>query len=190
MSEKLHGAHESLPENVEASAESKENLERLKAAAEQAEHEHSKVEVESLSQSAETQAVSGKEFNIGDKVKENPKHPYGIDKSMKADAYTRSLRKIRSNLNAPERTFSKVVHAKPVEAVSNVTAKTVARPSSFLGGAVGALLGSSFLLYMSRQYGFTYNYTVFFVLFAGGFAVGLVLELLLRLVFRRRHSRS
>lgn len=188
MSEKLSKGAESLSENIDTSSESERNLNRLREAAKQAEKDPLQAHVESLQQSAEQQAISGKELNVGDTTGESSGQTFGIDKALKADSYKRSLRKIRTSLNTPERAFSRVVHNPVVESVSNTTAKTVARPSAFLGGSMGALIGSATLLFMAKRYGFTYNYTVFLVLFAGGFIVGLLIELLLRVVLRRRSS--
>lgn len=188
MSEKLSKGAESLSEKIDTSAESEKNLERLRDAAKQAEKDPLQAHVESLQQSAEQQAVSGKELNVGDTTGESSGQTFGIDKALKADGYKRSLRKIRSSLTTPERAFSRVIHNPVVESVSNTTAKTVARPSAFLGGSMGALIGSTTLLFMAKRYGFTYNYSVFLILFVGGFAAGLLIELLLRVVFKRKSS--
>ncbi len=174
---------------VEASVESKQNLERLQKAAESAaETDNLHSQIESLQSTAENQAISGEDVSIAETTGESGTTSFGIDASLKANAYNRTLRKVRTNLKAPDRIFSYVVHNRVIESVSNVGAKTIARPSAFLGGSFAALLGSAILLYMSRQYGFTYNYTVFIVLFTGGFFLGLILELLLKLVSRNKHS--
>lgn len=186
MSEKLQSGGERLP-SVEAGVESEKNLERLREAAKSAEHEP-KNNIEAIQKSIENQAISGKEHNVGDHAGEQAKQTFGIDKRAKTDAYKKSIRKIRGRLNAPERALSKVVHQPAIEATSNALAKTVARPSAFLGGSFGALVGSAVLLYVSKHYGFTYNYAVIFVLFAGGFVVGMILEVLFKLVFRRRRT--
>jgi acetyl-CoA carboxylase beta subunit len=185
MSEKLHYSSESLPTSVEASAETERNLERLREAAKQAEKDPLSTQIESLQQTAETKAISGKEINVADASKENTNQSFGISKDLKADAYKKSLRHIRTSLRRPERAFSRIVHNQTIETISSGAAKTVARPSAFLGGSMGALVGSATLLYMSKQYGFTYNYTVLLVLFTGGFIVGLIVELLVRLLFKR-----
>ena len=186
MSEQLRSHGEQLTENIDASVESQKNLERLNEAAEQAEKDPLQKHVESLAKAAEQQAISGKEVNIGDKQGESSAQTFGVHKQLKTDAYKRSLKKIQSHLHAPERIASRIIHQPAVEAVSNVTAKTAARPSGFLTGSFVALLGSALFLYMARHYGYTYNYAVIFILFLGGFLVGLIIELLFKLVFRRQ----
>lgn len=185
MSE-LYKGHENVPDNIDTSVEVQKNLERLSEKAEQAENDPIQNHIESLAKRAELQAVSGKEANVGDTHKEDRQPDFSSAKHLKADAYKRSLKKVRNNLNLPERTFSRIVHQRTVESVSNAASKTVARPSAFLGGSLGALLGSAALLYISRQNGFTYNYAIFLFLFVGGFIAGAAVELLLKLLLRHK----
>lgn len=188
MSEKLSGSGEKFIESIDTSAESQKHLERLQERAEQAEKDPIQKHIESLSRSVEQQAVSGKELNVGDKTTESSAQAFGATKHLKADAYKKTLKNIRSNLSAPQRAFSKVIHQPVIDSISNAAGKTVARPSSLLGAGFGALLGSAVLLYVSKHNGFTYNYAVIFFLFIGGFFVGALVELLVKILFRRRSS--
>ena len=187
MSEKLSHSSEQL-QSIDVSAEQQKHLEKLQEKAERAEKDSIQQHIESLNKAAEQQAISGKELNIGDKTTESSGQTFGTSKELKSDAYKHTLQKVRKQLSVPDRAFSKVVHNKTIDSVSSAAAKTVARPSAFLGGSIGALVGSATLLYITRQNGFTYNYTVFFVLFIGGFFIGAVIELLVRLLFRKRTS--
>lgn len=164
MSEKLHSKGEQLP-SLEVNTEAEKNLERLREAARNAEHEPQK-NIEAIQKSIEAQAVSGKEINIGDKTGEQSNQSFGVTKHLKADAYRKTLRSIRNQLSAPDRALSRVIHQPTIETASNALSSTVARPSGFLGGSLFALVGSAGLLWASRHYGFTYNYTALFVLFA------------------------
>lgn len=188
MSERLHHGPENSAESIDTSVEAQKLQEKLQEKAESAEKDSIQQHIESLSKSVEQQAISGKELNIGDKNTESSQQTFGTSKQLKADAYKRALKRIRTGLNVPERTLSRVVHQKAVESASNAAAKTVARPSALLGGGIGAFVGSAVLLYFSRQNGFTYNYTVIFVLFVGGFFAGALVELVVRLLFRKRSS--
>ena len=188
MSERLHHSPEHSVENIDTSVESQKHLEKLQERAELAEKDSIQQHIESLNKSAEQQAVSGKEFNIGDKNTEQSQQTFGTTKHLKADAYKRTLQRTRRHLSVPDRAFSRVIHNRTIDAVSNATSKTVARPSALLGGGIGAFVGSAVLLYVSRQNGFTYNYAVLFILFVGGFFAGAVIELVLKLLFRKRSS--
>lgn len=186
MSEHLRGSGEFKTESIDTSAEVQKNLEKLNERAEQAEKDPLQKHIESLSQSAESQAISGKELNVGDKQGESSSQTFGVHKQLKTDAYKRTIRKVQSRLPLPERIASRVIHQPVIDAVSNAAGKTVARPSGFFFGSLFALIGSSAFLYMTKHYGFRYNYAVLFILFVGGFALGLILELVVRVVLRRK----
>ncbi len=189
MSEKLR--HENHERKIISSAESLEhhkNIEKLRENAEKAaELDPLKNQVESLAKTAETEAISGKEFNVGDKQAESSGHSFGIQKEIKMASYKKTLQNVRKKLPAHDRTLSRVIHQPAVEAVSEVASKTVARPSGFLGGSLVAFLGTAGFLFLTKYFGYSYNYTVLMVLFVGGFALGLILELILRtLLFKTR----
>lgn len=112
--------------------------------------------------------------------------PLYVDQHLKNIALDRTLARVRRHLSAPNRVLSKVVHKPAVQAVSEAGAKTIARPSGLLLGSFCALLGSTFVLYMAKHYGFRYNFLLFFVFFIGGFLIGLILELGIWLIRRRR----
>src|SRR5690606_18536819 len=157
MNEKLHEKLEVGPEQLDLHETSKQNLERLKEAAETHEHDHS---LDKIHESIHKEALSAKEITVGEHRQDADQPIFGVQKELKADAYNRTLQKVRGHLNAPERAFSKVMHHKVVESMSDVSSKTVARPSGILGGGIAALAGSGVVLYMAKHYGFQYNFTV------------------------------
>lgn len=112
----------------------------------------------------------------------------GVQQSMKNRTYKRELAKIQTKLSKPQRTFSKIIHNKTVESVSNASAQTIARPSGLLGGSIFAFVGSLATYYMARHYGFRYNYLVLFLLFLVGFAAGAIIELLVWTLKRKQRT--
>lgn len=183
-SEKLHERVETGHEQPEAHEAGKHNLERIKKEAETAEHDHN---LDKIHESIHKEALSAKEITVGELGEDKSQPTLGVQKELKADAYNRTIRKIRSRLNPAERSLSKVVHNRVVEPVSEISSKTVARPSGILGGGVAALVGSGVVLYMAKHYGFQYNFTLFLLLLAAGFAAGIAIELLAGLA-RRKHN--
>ncbi len=109
----------------------------------------------------------------------------GQQKELKQQKYQQLTHKIRSHLNPTERSFSKVVHNPVVEAISETSSKTVARPSGLLGGGIVALLGSGALLFMSKYYGFRYNFFVYILMFGVGFVAGVFIELGVRIIKKK-----
>jgi hypothetical protein len=180
MSEKLHAGPEHKTGQLDTSAELKELQRNLEAAANSS-PESDQHSTEELSHKAEQEALSGKEFTIGDR-KETSDTPIGHQKELKSISYKRTMSRVQSQLSTPERTFSKVIHQPVIEKVSDVGARTVGRPSGLLGGGVASLIGTGFVLYVARHYGFEYNYMLFILLFAVGFFAGIVIELTTKLL--------
>ncbi len=110
----------------------------------------------------------------------------GIQQSIKNKAYYRELNKIQTKLSGTSRKFSKIIHNKTIESVSNIGAQSVARPSGVLGGSIVACIGSFVTYYMARHYGFRYNYLLLFLLFVAGFLLGGILEFCIWLALGRR----
>lgn len=173
----IHGKEQL--KGVENSAEQKEKLQRLLDQAKEATNEHADSK-EVLQHVAAQEALTAKETQGKIAEKEKPKQHdgYGINRATKKAAYSKLLRHERHHLPKRERAFSKIIHQPVVEQLSEVGAKTIARPSGILSGGLCALIGSSVVFYMSKHYGFRYNFSVFIALLIVGFILGLVIELL------------
>jgi hypothetical protein len=187
MSEKIthpesHKAHEAL--------HSKENHERLakhhEQTAEQAKKELSEVNLGKLREQAKTHAESATHKTIDKHLDKEPGVALGTQYALKASAYEQTLRRVRKRLSKPDKVLSKVVHNKTVDALSNVGAQTIARPSGVLGGSICAFLGSVILLYTAKHYGFRYNYLALFLLFITGYLLGSLLELIIWSTYSRK----
>jgi hypothetical protein len=113
-------------------------------------------------------------------------HTAPVNRELKAMMRDRTLKRVQKELNAPQRTLSKVVHAKPVEIVSAAGEKTIARPFGLLGGGLFAFIGSLVTFYTAKHYGFRYNLLLFFMLFVLGYLVATLFEILVRTVQRAR----
>jgi hypothetical protein len=185
MSERSGGHVEHLtPSEQEAEKQTR----RPEVSVEAAEHaqreqlEHAQKTVEHHAKSRhDTQVEGGNHRN---------EQPLYVNAELKRIALQRTLSRVRRHLSKPQKVLSKIVHQPAVQAASDLGAKTVARPSGLLAGGFCALVGSSFVLYLAKHYGFHYNYSTFFVFFVGGFAVGLLLELVIWLFSRRRRISS
>jgi hypothetical protein len=187
MTEKLSNSSEKGVESIDTTEELKRSRERLKNAESQENHSNGHEEqLTQLSQKAEKEAVSGKDVSMGETKEGSVQSAPGTQKQLKNLAYKRSLERIRSQLPAPQRLFSKISHQPIIDKAGEVGSRTIARPSGILGGGTVTLIGSGFLLYMAKRYGFEYNLTAFILFFIGGFFLGLVIELALRLIRRSK----
>lgn len=156
---------------------------------EKAHHAEKQPDIEAIKHSIEKQAKSAKETRVDSGSEKDDAQHYLVTKGLKQEAFKRSLQRARKHMSATSRGFSKVIHQPVVDAVSNVGAKTIARPTGILTGAVIALAGSSYLLWSAKHYGYQYNYLTFLILFAGGYLIGLAFETLIYLA-RRLSSRG
>jgi hypothetical protein len=104
-----------------------------------------------------------------------PRHQY-ITKKIKNESYQKTLKIIRKDLAPSQKIMSKFIHQKIIESVSEVGAKTIARPSGIIGGGLLALVGSLLVLVVARKVGFEVPYSLFAVLFIIGFVLGLIVE--------------
>ncbi len=187
MSEKFNGSHEqNSGEKLNLESESRKNLEAIHKKAEQSQ-EMTEKHVEQAKSKVEKQAISGKEYSVGEREKPTGHSTSHVShKALKADSFKKTMSHARQKLPKSERTFSKLIHNKKVEAVSEVSSKTIARPSGILGGGIFALTGSILLLYMAKHYGFEYNFIVFILFFVGGFFIGSLVEITLK-AFTKPH---
>jgi hypothetical protein len=142
-------------------------------------------DLEAIQQRIEEHAKKSAETSL--EATEAPTDEAGyITRKHKQDALKRTLRHISRELSPSQRVFSKIIHNRVVDTVSEVGSKTVARPSALLGGGMGAFIGSSVLLFYAKKYGFRYNFTAFLLLFVLGFGIGIAFELLIKLLRKRR----
>lgn len=179
MSEKLSHSpehrksreHETQPNPERSPEKPKHNKEREHhQSAEQKKHT-----IENIQKSIESTAVSGKEYSVGESETPNEQQ-YGTTRKLKKSAYKKVIKQTQKSLKGPERSFSKAIHQPTVERVSEVTAKTIARPTGILFGSICAFVVSAVVYYLSKRNGFTYNYLLFLLVFVGGYTLGLLIE--------------
>lgn len=188
MSEKLQNSGEyKHSESLDLAAESRKNLEKIHEKGEKSEELTSK-HIEHAKSKVETQAISGKEYTVGEKesTSHSSTHSYN-QKELKAESFNKTINHVRKKLPKSSRYFSKVIHNKKIESVSEVGAKTVARPSGILGGGIASFIGSALILYLAKHYGFEYNFFSFILLFIIGFFIGSSVEILYKSIKKPKH---
>lgn len=153
--------------------------------AEKARAEKSTENLEKIRELAKAEANEAKKV-VSEQAEDETDSLLGVQHSLKATAYERTLARIQHKLPRAARAFSRIAHSPVVDKVSAVSAQTVARPSGVLGGGICAFLGSLIALYYSKHYGFKYNYLLLLFLFVAGYLVGATLELAVWLVYSRK----
>lgn len=184
MSEKHPHSHESDTQHHEALS-SHDHIERVREKIEkeatEAQKNDSQERLEAAQKKVETLAAPTEKLK---QTSETPaaaheahKRPFKAEQKI---SFSRTMTRVRKRLNVAEKPFSKVIHNPTVDKVSEVAGRTVARPSSMLGGAFFSLIGTSALLWITNHYGYEYNYLVVILLFAVGMVAGLLIEVLYR----------
>lgn len=114
-----------------------------------------------------------------DEAKLESSQPKTYSRAARDDAFRGAMKSVRAQLSPTQRTFSKFVHAKPVEITSELLEETIFRPSFLWGGVVGGIIFGLTIYIFARIYNFSLSGAEFiFGLFAGG-VVGLIFEWLL-----------
>ncbi len=186
MTERLEHKEQATSHEQVVSHEQQRKLEHDKQLqAEKAKAEAGSDKLEELRETVSETAKQSSETSVSNPAEMDVQN-YGSQRELKAEAYKRVMGQVRRHLKRPARSFSKLVHSPAVDSISNVSAKTIARPSGLLGGSILAFLGSVVLLYSAKHYGFKYNYGFFLICFVTGFLVGALIELLLWFTWSKR----
>lgn len=155
-------APEIIDKKAEVSAESKE------------EHEKN---IEKARSEAEQEAIAGREAAPG----EHKTHDDGaapLPHRNRKESYEHTMKNVQSEMSAPARAFSKVIHNPIVERTSEVVGATVARPDAILSGSVFACLLVLGLYVLARYNGFALSGFETIGAFVVGWAIGIVFDLL------------
>ena len=75
-------------------------------------------------------------------------------RSERKASFKATMDEVQSQMSAPSRTFSKVIHAKPIEKASEVTGATIARPNALLSGAVFAFALTLVVYLVAKNIGY------------------------------------
>lgn len=109
------------------------------------------------------------------KNEDTPEHrvEHIIDsKAARKRAYDSIMSQAHTEMSAPERIFSNVIHNPIVENISEFAGKTIARPDAILSGAVSAFLLTLIIYLVAKQSGYPLTGTETTAAFIIGWAVG------------------
>jgi hypothetical protein len=114
--------------------------------------------------------------------KETAPHPApaarrGAIRKQDLDAtYKRTMKQVQSELSAPSRAFSKVIHTKAVEKTSEALESTVARPNAILAGAVGAFVITLAIYLIAKHFGYRLSGSETIAGFVIGWIIGILFD--------------
>jgi hypothetical protein len=99
-----------------------------------------------------------------------------INKRQLDSSFKSQMKFAEAEMSPSERIFSKIIHNKPVEKISNVAGSTVARPNAMLSGSIAAFLGITILYFVSKYYGFQLSGFETIACFVFGWVIGILYD--------------
>ncbi len=109
----------------------------------------------------------------------------GGSSASRSASYKQTMKSIQHDMSGPSRVFSKVIHNKTVDKVSDVLASTVARPNAILSGAVCAFVLVLGVYVLAKYMGFALYGSETIAAFIAGWLIGLLFDLL-KTMFKRK----
>ena len=166
-------------EQQQAAAErSKELLKNAERSVEASPEKQAERATEARSE-ANKEALMSREIGGAEKRRANtdaaPSLTHATKRQREA-SYKSTMRQIQSEMNAPSRTFSKVIHNRVIERASDAVGSTAARPNAVLAGSMAATFLTLFVFLVAKQYGYRLSGFETIGTFFLGWSIGLVYD--------------
>lgn len=168
---------------IEASSEAaREQAERLAARHEQAgerlvesgERKEASARREALEAAVSVEAGGAETKRPSDSSGASRRGP--ITKKQRDDSFNRTMHEVQRQLSTPSRAFSKVIHNKVVERVSETVGTTIARPNAILSGAICAFIATTIVYYLAKNIGYHLSGFESIGAFALGWLIGILFD--------------
>jgi hypothetical protein len=178
------------PEIINIGPENK--IESYNMAAEQLEKIGKDKSSEKLSDNNETKAESARDkavevaISIENKSKvietTNNSTPFkkieSINKNHLDKSYKKTMKQVQKELSPAARTFSKVIHNKVIEKISDTASNTIARPNSILFGSFSAFVITLAVYLMAKSSGYQLSGSESILSFTIGWIIGVIFDYL------------
>lgn len=106
----------------------------------------------------------------------------------KRGSYVATMMQARSHMNGFSRVFSKIIHYRPIELLSDVLGATIARPMAILCGGIVAFAISLLAYAVAKYYGYSLSGTETIAGFVLGWCIGIIIDYT-HLLIRGKRSR-
>ncbi len=101
-----------------------------------------------------------------------------ISKRERRASYETTMTEVRTQMSAPSRAFSSIIHQPVVEKISDVVGGTIARPNAVLSGSVTAFLLTMAIYLVARFNGYGLSGTETIAAFTIGWLIGIAFDYL------------
>jgi hypothetical protein len=109
-----------------------------------------------------------------------------ISKAEREASFNSTMKEVQSQMSGSSRAFSKVIHNKTVEKISEVAGDTIARPNAVLSGAVFAFLLTLAVYLVAKNIGFQLSGFESIGTFLLGWVIGIVYDFLKVMITGRK----
>lgn len=109
-----------------------------------------------------------------------------ISKEQRDASFTSTMSEVQSQMSAPSRTFSKVIHTKGVEKASEVVGSTIARPNALLSGAIFAFALTLAVYLIAKNIGYELSGFESIGAFILGWIIGLAYDFIKVMITGRK----
>jgi len=99
-----------------------------------------------------------------------------INKKQRNESYARTIKRVQTELPASSRLFSKIIHNRYVERISDIISSTIARPNAMLYGSIVAFVLTLFVYTTSKTIGYNLSGSETIVAFIVGWIIGIIFD--------------
>jgi hypothetical protein len=109
-----------------------------------------------------------------------------IRKADRDASFSATMNEVQTQMSGPSRAFSKVIHNKTVEKVSDVAGNTVARPNAMLSGAIFAFILTLAVYLVAKNFGYPLSGFETIGAFIVGWIIGIIYDFLKIMITGRK----
>jgi len=179
--------HTAKPERQMNNEYSKEALtlqhEAMQRQLEAAEHAHKerRSETDALHE-AKQLAAEQQRHETAKTVSPAEKRRGPISKKQLEGSFESQMSQVQAHMSSSSRVFSKIIHNKPIEKVSEFAGSTIARPNALLSGSVFAFISITILYFAAKHYGYALTGFETIAAFIIGWLIGIAYDYITSLV--------
>lgn len=166
----------------------------LERKAEQLEHKSPERNIESTKEDARREALEKatsreqeKKVEVERKQAPEQKRDHIASKAERKQAYNAIMTDARSQMSAPSRAFSKLIHNRAVEKTSEFVGSTVARPNAILAGSVSAFIIVLGVYLIAHFFGYPLSGAETILAFILGWIAGVIYDFLRVMITGKAH---
>lgn len=101
---------------------------------------------------------------------------HGISRQKQDRAFQKTMQQARTHMSVGQRAFSRLLHLKAVEKISDTIGGTVARPNTVLYGSLAALILTTVIYVTAKYFGYPLSGSESMTAFIVGWCIGIVID--------------